>query len=115
MLQETAHDPEDADVLREPRDAGPEAAEAPHVQLDRHPRLARLVELADDLEVLELIHLRSDAAGPAGLGVDLEQRAKEREASLSVKRYEILDMEVTKMEEEYAQIRTQEYWLLCWC
>ena len=28
--------------------------------------------------------------------------------------YEILDMEVKKIEDNYAQVHTKEYWLLCW-
>ena len=60
MLEEAAEHAEDPDVLRQVRHPGPQAAQAADVERDRHPRLAGAVELADDLGVLQLVHLGAD-------------------------------------------------------
>ena len=69
MLEEAADDALDPDVLRQPRHARPQAADAAHHQVDPHARDRRLVELADHPVVDERVHLGPDLAFAAGPGV----------------------------------------------
>ena len=52
-----------------PGDAGPQAADAAHDEVDRHAGGGRLVERVDDLGVDQRVHLHPDRRRPAGLGV----------------------------------------------
>ena len=58
-----------ADVLRQPFDAGTQAADAAHDEIDLHARGARIVERIDDAGSTSALHLHQIAAGMPGLGV----------------------------------------------
>src|SRR6185312_17541242 len=68
VLEEAPNDALDANVLGEPRDAGPEAADAADDQLDRHASATGAVEAVDDLRIDQRVQLGPDAGRPAGLG-----------------------------------------------
>src|SRR5262249_28182508 len=69
MFQKPANDRFDADVVREARDARPQAGDAAHDKIDLHARARGRVEHVDDLRVHERIVLHPDRRGLAGLGV----------------------------------------------
>src|SRR5829696_6859562 len=69
MLQEAPNDRLDADGLRQAGDAGPQAADAPHYEVDLNAGGARAVEGVDDGRVDERVALAPDCRRPAGLGV----------------------------------------------
>ena len=56
-------------LLGQARNAGPQAADAAHDEVDLDAGLARLVELVDDLRVDQRVHLHPDRRRPTGLGV----------------------------------------------
>src|ERR671916_2061739 len=60
MLQEAAHEGDDADVLAHALDARPQAADAAHNQVYLHPGLRRLVEQLYYLGVRERVGLAGD-------------------------------------------------------
>src|SRR5215813_1630541 len=65
MLEESPNDRPDADPLGPARNAGPEAAEAAHDEIDGHARTRGLDQRLDDLRILELVHLAHDAGRAA--------------------------------------------------
>ena len=69
VLEEAADDRLDADVLRQAGNAGPQAADAAHDEVDLDAGRAGVVERVDDLRIDERVQLHPDAAGPARLGV----------------------------------------------
>ena len=68
MFQKTVHDAAHGDVLAHALDAGPQAADAAHDQVDLHAGLRRAVKRLDDLAVHQRIHLGDDARGQAAAG-----------------------------------------------
>ena len=60
VLQEAADDALDPDVLRQARNAGPQAADAADDQVDRHAGLAGGVEGVDDLRIDQGVQLGPD-------------------------------------------------------
>src|SRR5689334_15978393 len=69
VLEEAADDALDADILGETRNAGPQAADAAHHEIDLDASLARRIERIDDARIDERIELGPDLAGPAFLDV----------------------------------------------
>src|SRR6476646_7293219 len=65
MLEKTADDADDADVLADPRHSRTQAADAAHDEIDVHAGLRRGVELLDDLGIDASVHLGDDARRPA--------------------------------------------------
>src|SRR3546814_14160364 len=57
VLEKAADDRFDPDRLRQPAQAGAQAADSAHGKFDRHPRPARLVKLVDNVGVDEAVHL----------------------------------------------------------
>src|SRR3546814_6498141 len=57
VLEKAADDRFDPDRLRQPAQAGAQAADSAHDKFDRHPRPARLVKLVDNVGVDEAVHL----------------------------------------------------------
>ena len=66
VLQEAPQDRAHADVLAEALDAGAQAADAAHDDVDRHPRARGAVEGVDDGLVDDGVDLDADPGGQAG-------------------------------------------------
>ena len=62
MFQKPADDRTDPDRPADPRQAGPQAADAAHQQVDRHPRLRRLIEFANAGRIDQRVHLEGQIA-----------------------------------------------------
>ena len=67
VLEEAVHNADHPDVFAQAGDARAQAADAPHNQLDLHPRLRGPVERLDDLGIDQRIQLRGDVPHPAVL------------------------------------------------
>src|SRR5215472_18661534 len=67
VLEESPNDRPDADSLGPAGNAGPEAAETAHDEIDGHARTGGLDQRLDDVRILELVHLAHDAGGAARL------------------------------------------------
>ncbi len=77
MLQETPDDRDDADILRDPRNAGTQTADATYQKFDLHPLLRCDVEGADDIPIDKRVHLDDDmprAFRRVTLDLPLDQR-----------------------------------------
>ena len=57
MLQKSSDDRPDADILRQPFDAGPQDADPADDQVDLDARLRRRVKLVDQLDVGHAVEL----------------------------------------------------------
>src|SRR6266849_5150996 len=62
VLEEAPDHRDDLDVLRDARDARPQSADAPYVQLDGHAGLGGAVEGPDRARVEQRVHLHADAS-----------------------------------------------------
>src|SRR5689334_19075584 len=62
MLQEAADHRFDADIVRQARHTGPQAADAAHDKFDQYAGLGGLVQRVDDVGVDQRIHLHPDRA-----------------------------------------------------
>ena len=69
MLQETANDGLDLDILAQARDTGTQTADAPDHEPDLNPGLRRPVERVDDVPVDEAVELGPDLRRAPGTGV----------------------------------------------
>ena len=69
MFKETTDHTHNLDVVADALQLGPQAAHATHHQLDHDAGLRGLVEQGDDRRIHQGIHLCSDMAAPAGLGM----------------------------------------------
>ena len=67
VLEEAPDDRLDADVLRQARNARPQAADAAHDEIDLDAGLARVIERIDDLGIDQRVALAPDRALAAGL------------------------------------------------
>ena len=81
VFEEAPDDRTHADVLRHARHARPQRAGAAHDQVDLDARLRSDVQRADDLRLVERVHLGDDARGLAGacvarLAIDALQHAR---------------------------------------
>lgn len=67
-------------------------------------------------ELLTLTHIKDSPSFNLIMEVVTERNAKSLVISnqFNPSTYEILDMEIKKLEPTYAQVYTKEYWLLCW-
>ena len=75
VLEEPADDRSNANRLAESRDPGPQTAESPYDEIDRHASPRSLAERRDDGRILELVHLGDNARRPPGaLMLDLAWR-----------------------------------------
>ena len=68
MFQKSAHDGNDADIVRFARDPGQKAADSPYDEGDFDAALAREIEPIYHLPIGERIHLGYDACGAARFG-----------------------------------------------
>src|SRR5699024_5043600 len=66
VLQETSEDGPYPDVLAQPRDTGPDPADATHHDVHRHPGLAGPVQRVDGRLVDDRVGLDLDPGVPAG-------------------------------------------------
>src|SRR5579875_3127980 len=62
MFQKAAYDAAHTNILADPRDARPQAADTPHNQLYPHPGLRSLIELVNDLRIDQGIQLKDQQA-----------------------------------------------------
>ena len=69
MFEIAVDDRNDANPLREARHLWPQAAHAPHEQVDLDARLAGEIKLLDDRRVDEAIHFDDDARGSPAASV----------------------------------------------
>ena len=69
MLEEAPNDARHADVVREPFDAGTQATDTAHDEIDLRPRLPRRVECLNNLGIDNRIHLGNDAPRTSGTRV----------------------------------------------
>ena len=69
MLQEPPDNRSNRDVVRHPGDAGTEAADAPHDEVDRHAGSRGGVELLDDRRIDQVVDLHGDRPGGTQLGL----------------------------------------------
>src|SRR5690606_36397048 len=86
LLEETPHDRAHVDVLGDARNAGPQAADAAHDQVDADARAGSLVQRADDLGLYERIQLRDDVALAAARGVACFAAYEPEQALLQIER-----------------------------
>ena len=69
MLKEPAHDAHDFNVIADAGHPRAQAADAPHQELDFHPRLGGAIEGANQRHVHQGIHLENEMPFSAGPGV----------------------------------------------
>ncbi len=63
VLQIASDDTLDTDVFGKPRNAGPQAANPPHHQIDLHPGAAGVIESVNDFRMHQRVHLGPDGGG----------------------------------------------------
>ena len=83
VLEEAVDDAGDPDVVADARDAGAEAADAAHDEVDLHARLRGAVERLDDRRVDERVHLGDDASACRPSAASRSMRAIIRSCSPS--------------------------------
>lgn len=69
VLQKPADDTADPYVLRQTRDARPQATDAPNYQINRDPGIGGFVKLIDDIRVDQRVHLDDDPGWQSRLRV----------------------------------------------
>src|SRR5215471_7748523 len=69
VLEESSDDRPDANPLGPAGNAGPEAAEAAHDEIDGHARTGGLDQRLDDVRIFELVHLAHDPGRAARLAM----------------------------------------------
>ena len=69
VFQKAVDNGNHADIIRNARQSGPQAANAPNDQVDLHPGLAGRVEFFDEGLVNQTVELGNEAGGTAGSGV----------------------------------------------
>ena len=69
VFQKATDDGFDANIFRQPRHAGPQAADTAHHEFDRHAGAGSPVECVDDVGIDQRVHFQPNGGRTAGLGM----------------------------------------------